>query len=151
MSCPVSVYPHHTGIFVSDLDRTAAWWEELFGFKKMFENTFFLPDYGHARMTWMKAPTANFYVELYDFPGLEPFNNQHYWHEYGTKHLCLAVDDADFDTLVKFLDDKGVTITIRAEHKPEQLGKPSPCKVIFINDPDGNTIEVEQSYTPGEY
>lgn len=151
MSCPVTVYPHHVGVFSSDLDRTAAWWEEMLGFTKMFENTFFLPDYGHARMAWMKAPASPFYIELYDFPGLNAFNREHYWHEYGTKHVCLYVKDDEFDTLVKHLEDKGVKITIRAQHPPELLHRPAPCKVIFIDDPDGNTVEIEQSYTPGEY
>lgn len=149
MSRQVTVKPHHVGIFVSDIDRSIAWWDEMFGFKKMFENTFFLPDYGHARMAWVKA--GELYLELYDFPGLEPFNREHYWHEYGTKHICYAVADEDFDDLVAFLKEKGVTITVEACHPAEKLGKPSPCKVIFINDPDGNTVEIQQSFTPGDY
>ena len=44
MSCPVNVHPHHVGIFVSSLDRSVAWWEEMLGFEKKFENVFFLPD-----------------------------------------------------------------------------------------------------------
>ena len=67
MACPVDVDPHHVGIFVSDIDRALAWWEEMLGFQKMFENTFYLPDYGDARMAWVKKD--GFYVELYDFLG----------------------------------------------------------------------------------
>lgn len=150
MSCPVKVLPHHVGIFVSDLDRAAAWWEEMFGFKKMFENTFFLPDYGNARMAWIKV--GSIYIELYDFPGLSPLDKKRYWKEYGTKHICLYTADDEFDTLVKYLEEKGVTITIRAEHSAEKFtGRGANCKVVFIDDPDGNTIEIEQSFTPGEY
>jgi catechol 2,3-dioxygenase-like lactoylglutathione lyase family enzyme len=150
MSYPFSVNAHHTGIFCSNLDQTVTWWEEMFGFKKTFENVFFLPDYGNARMTWMKSPNG-FYIELYDFPGLEPFNREHYWHEYGTKHVSLAVKDDEFDDLIKYLESKNAKITIRAQHTPEKLGRPTPYKVIFVDDPDGNTVEVQQTYTPGEY
>lgn len=151
MSCPVTVHPHHAAIFSSDLDRTAAWWEDIFSFKKMFENVFFLPDYGNARMAWMKAPADNFYIELYDFPGLDTTHGEHYWHEYGTKHVCLYVQDDQWDEMIKHLEDKGCVITVRGEHPPEKLGRPTSCKVVFINDPDNNTVEVQQSFTPGEY
>lgn len=148
MSCPVNVHPHHVGIFTSDIDRSIAWWEEMFGFTKKFENVFFLPDYGNARMAWMKKD--NFYVELYDFPGLETDASK-YWKTYGTKHFCLYVDDNDFDTLRNYLVEKGVKVVVEATHPPEKLKKPSVCKVMFILDPDGTSIEIQQSYTPGDY
>ena len=148
MTCPVEVHPHHVGIFVSDLDRAIAWWDEMLGFKKMFENTFFLPDYGHARLAWVKKD--NFYIELYDFPGLETDNSK-YWKTYGTKHISLWVKDEDFDTLRDYLKSKGVPIVVEAEHPPEKTGKPGPSRVMFILDPDGTSVEIQQSYTPGEY
>jgi len=148
MSCPVEVHLHHVGIFVSDLDCSAAWWEEMFGFKKMFENTFFLPDYGNARMAWMKK--GSFYIELYDFPGLRADNSQ-YWKTYGTKHLCLYTKDEDFDKLRDYLKEKGVPVVVEAVHPPEKLEKPTPCKVMFVLDPDGTSVEIQQSFTPGEY
>lgn len=150
MSCPVKVKPHHVAMFTKDLEATCKWWEDIFGFPKMFQNKFFLPDYGEADMAWVKV-SENMYIELYDFPGLDDTCAQHYWHEYGTKHLCLWVEDEDWDTLIAYLEEKGVEITVRAEHEPEKLGKPTSTKVIFINDPNGNTIELQQSFRPGEY
>jgi len=148
MSCPVEVHPHHVGIFVSDLDRSAAWWEEMFGFQKMFENIFFLPDYGNARMAFMKKDS--FYIELYDFPGLRTDNSQ-YWKTYGTKHVSLCTKDEDFDTLRDYLREKGVSVVVEALHQPEKTGKPSTIKVMFVLDPDGTSVEIQQSFTPGEY
>ncbi len=149
MACPVDVHAHHVGIFVSDIDRAIAWWEEMLGFKKMFENTFFLPDYGHARMAWVKKD--GFYIELYDFPGLETDNSK-YWKTYGTKHVSLWVDDkGQFDTLRDYLKAKGVQVVVEAVHPPEKTQKPIPNKVMFILDPDGTSVEIQESYTPGEY
>ena len=150
MSCPVKVKPHHVAMFTKNLEKTCQWWEDIFGFKKMFQNTFFLPDYGNAEMAWVKI-ADDFYIELYDFPGLNDTHAEHYWHEYGTKHLCLYVEDEDWEPLLEHLEKNGVEITVRAEHAPEKLGKPTSTKVIFINDPNGDTIELEQSFRPGEY
>ena len=148
MACPVDVHPHHVGIFVSDIDRALAWWEEMLGFQKMFENTFYLPDYGDARMAWVKKD--GFYVELYDFPGLES-DEKVYWKTYGTKHLSLCVDAGGFDTLRDYLKEKGVPVVVEAVHPPEKLQMPTPCKVMFVLDPDGNRVEIQEKYTPGEY
>lgn len=150
MSCPVKVRPHHVAMFTKDLQATCDWWEDIFGFKKMFQNKFFLPDYGEADMAWVKV-SEELYIELYDFPGLDETAAQHYWHEYGTKHLCLWVEDEDWDEMIAYLESKGVEITVRAEHDPEKLGKTTSTKVIFFNDPNGNTIEMQQSFRPGEY
>lgn len=152
MSCPVKVHAHHVACFATDLDRTVAWWEEMFGFKKMFEGPFFLPDYGNARMAWVKCPTSDFYIELYDFPGLPGGSNMpDYWKTYGTKHVCLWVEDDQWDALIAHLEEKGAKIVVRAEHPPEKLNKPTSCQVIFLLDPDGTSVEVQQSFTPGEY
>lgn len=150
MNCPVKAKPHHVAMFTKDLQQTCEWWEDIFGFKKMYQNNFFLPDYGHADMAWIKI-SNNFYVELFDFPGLSNDYKERYWKEYGTKHLCLYVEDDDWDVIIKHLEEKGVNITVRAEHPPEKLGKSTPTKVIFFDDPNGNTIELQQTFTPGEY
>ena len=111
MSCPIKVKPHHVAMFTKDLQATAEWWEDIFGFKKMFQNKFFLPDYGEADMAWVKV-SDELYIELYDFPGLED-HRAHYWKEYGTKHLCLWVEDEDWDAMLAHLESKGVTFTVK--------------------------------------
>lgn len=149
MSCPVQFHPHHVAVFCSDINRSIQWWEEVFGAKKKFSNEFFLPDYGKAQMAWMQIDSL--YIELYDFPGLAPETNEQYWKTYGTKHLCLYVADEDWDKMIAHLESKGVEIFVRAEHPPEKLSKPTSTKVIFLNDPDGNRVEVQQTFTPGDY
>lgn len=148
MSCPVEVHPHHVGIFTSDIERAIKWWEEMLGFKKMFEGEFFLPDYGNARMAWVKKDS--FYIELYDFPRLAQ-DRERYWKTLGTKHVCLYVKDEDFEPLKEYLRSKGVKITVEAAHPPFKSGRPTECKVMFFDDPDGTTVEVQQECWPGEY
>lgn len=148
MSCPVRVLPHHVGIFTSDIDRAIAWWEEMLGAEKMRDQEHHLPDYGNARIAWMRL--GNFYIELYDFPGLAD-GNASYWKTYGTKHLSVCVADEDFEPLAAYLEEKGVEVIVRANHPTEVTGKPGDAKVLFVNDPDGNRVEIQQAYTPGEY
>ena len=149
MSCPVNVHPHHVGIFVSSIDRSISWWEEMLGFEKLLENEFFLPDYGDARIAWIGKD--NFYVELFDFPGLRTDNSE-YWKTYGTKHVSLFVADEDFDTLRDYLKKKGVPIVVEAQHSLEKFKRPDIIKkVMFVLDPDGTSVEIQQSFNPGDY
>lgn len=142
VSGPVKLYPHHFGVFCSNLERSVLWWEEILGFTKMDEQTCFLPDYGHARMAWLKL--GDIYVELFDFPGLQELSNEEYWGTYGTKHLCLCTKDEDFDAFLAYLDEKNVPVIVRAEHPPEVTRKPEGMvRAIFINDPDGNRVEIQ--------
>lgn len=150
MSSPVKVKPHHVAMFTKDIKETSDWWEKIFGFKKMFQNGFYLPDYGEADMAWIKV-ADDFYIELYDFPGLEDTQDDHYWKEYGTKHICFYVEDEDFDKMVDHLEANDVPISVKAEHSPERLGKQTTTRVIFFSDPNGNRIELQETFTPGEY
>jgi len=148
----IKLRPHHAGMFVSDMDRTVAWWKDIFGFEKRYEGGFFLPDYGEARMFWIDA--GGILIEFFEFKGLDKLDRQRYWKEYGTKHISFCVENFDdFDAFVKELEEKGVNITVRATHTKERLAAqfgPGPeyerdSKVVFIDDPDGNTIEIQQN------
>jgi len=104
-------------------------------------------DYGNARMAWMKK--GSFYIELYDFHGLCADNSQ-YWKTYGTKHVCFYTKDEDFDTL-RTTSRRGGASRRRGGPSTRETGKPSTCKVMFVLDPDGTSVEIRQSFTPGEY
>ena len=149
------IIPHHIAMFVSDMDQTIAWWKDIFGFEKKYEGNFFLPDYGEVRMFWIDA--GSIMIEFMEFKGLEKLDREQYWKEYGAKHLSLCIDGYEnFDPFVKELEEKGVNITVRATHTKERLSEQFgpeytvDTKVVFIDDPDGNTIEVQQNtpYNP---
>ena len=146
----IKLKAHHVGMIVEDLDETVAWWKDIFGFEKAYEGGFFLPDYGEARMFWIDAGTI--LIECFEFKGLAKLDRERYWKEYGAKHVSLAMGiDDDFDAFVKTLEEKGVNITVRATHTAERLssqfgpGYPKDSKVVFIDDPSGNTVEVQQN------
>ena len=147
--CPVDLYVHHVAIFTSDIERSIKWWEEMLGFKKVFQNDFPLPDGGLSRMAWVKGPDC--YIELYDYPDKKAPEPEAYWGTLGTKHICLYTKDDEFETLRAYLKEKGVTFTVEIKWDEEYIGKPGGCKVMFILDPDGTPIEIQETFTPEQY
>lgn len=142
VSDPIKLHPHHVAVFSSNLEQSIGWWEDILGFSKVAERTCFLPDYGQARLAWLRLD--DIYVELFDFPGLQNPSNEDYWGTYGTKHLCLYAKNEDFDSFLAFLEEKNVPIIVRAEHPPETTQRSEgTVRAIFINDPDGNRVEIQ--------
>jgi catechol 2,3-dioxygenase-like lactoylglutathione lyase family enzyme len=146
----IKLRPHHAAMFVSDMDKTVAWWKDILGFEKKYEGKFFLPDYGEARMFWIDC--GSILVEFMEFKGLEKLDKKRYWKEYGAKHVSFCLENFDeFDDFVKMLEEKGVNITVRATHTKERLAEQFgpeytvDSKVVFIDDPDGNTVEIMQN------
>jgi catechol 2,3-dioxygenase-like lactoylglutathione lyase family enzyme len=146
----IKLRPHHAAMFVSDLEETVRWWKEIFGFEKRYEGKFFLPDYGEARMFWIDA--GSILIECFEFKGLAKLDREKYWKEYGTKHVSFCVEnDGDFDAFVQSLEARDVNITVRATHPAERIAAQfgpeytKDSKVVFIDDPSGNTIEIQQN------
>ncbi len=150
MSCPVELHFHHVGVFVSDLEHSVAWYEEILGFKLMYRVEIELPYIGNADMAFLK--NGDMHMELYGSPHLDSFSMEHYLGELGTKHLCFWVDDDAFEKMRSYIvDEKKLTIIDDCCHPEEICGKPGGNKVLYFEDPDGIPIEIIDSYTPGEY
>lgn len=61
-------------------------------------------------------------------------------HEKSTlDHLCIRIDPFDEDELRKYFESKGVEIKSSGQRKGSEGVGPS----IYINDPEGNTIELK--------
>jgi catechol 2,3-dioxygenase-like lactoylglutathione lyase family enzyme len=153
---PFHLHYHHVGIFVSDMEQSAKWYEEMLGYRMMFKKVFDLPNQGPVLMAWMKH--GEHYIELYEYAKdpisggrQRPFNMADYLGTLGTKHLCLYVRDAEFEGLKKYLEDKGANFTVKHRWTEEQTEKPGGCGVIYITDPDGIWIEIQEEFAPGEY
>lgn len=140
----------HVGIFVSDLDRSIQWYEEILGFKLVHREMHDLP-VGRADMCWLKG--YGFYLELYQFEEKqEEFDIKSYFKTLGTKHFCLCVPDEEFEAVREFMYSRNdVTVTVDTRWPEEKTKKPGGEGVIYIADPDGIEIEIEEIQTPGEY
>jgi lactoylglutathione lyase len=145
---PIKLYPHHAGIFVSDIERSIKWYEEMLGFKFMFKNVFDLPN-GPTTMAWVRH--GDFYLELYDYPKAGPFSRKDYDGTLGTKHISFYVNNKDFEPLKAFLKSKGIQLTVEHRWTEKYVVNPAGIGVIYFYDPDGIPIEVHEEYTPGEY
>jgi catechol 2,3-dioxygenase-like lactoylglutathione lyase family enzyme len=62
---PFHLHYHHVGIFVSDMEQSAKWYEEMLGYRMMFKKVFDLPNQGPVLMAWMKH--GEHYIELYEY------------------------------------------------------------------------------------
>jgi catechol 2,3-dioxygenase-like lactoylglutathione lyase family enzyme len=140
---------HHVNISTPDLKRMWKFYEDAFGFERVFEHN--LEDYDITEMiTGVKGAVAstvtlrgaNCFIELFQWSApkgkpLEPLRP----FDYGYTHICWAVDDADVE--FKRLSDLGV---------PFVYGKPTSSEFdggkyasIYGRDPDGNVIELIQT------
>ena len=144
---PFKLYFHHIGIFVSDMDKSIQWYDEMLGYKLAFRKMFDLPNQGLVEMAWIKH--NNHYIELYNYrTSQKPFTMEEHMGSLGTKHLCLYVDDDDLGPLTAYLESKNVEFWVKHHWPEESTGKPNGCGVIYIKDPDGILIEIQQLY-PG--
>lgn len=147
---PFKLYYHHVGLFVSDMDKSIQWYDEMLGYKVVFRKFFDLPGAGLVEMAWIK--NNGHYIELYNYQDTKkPFTMEDYLGSLGTKHLCLYTADKDFYPLREYLESKNIDFWVKHHWTKEDTGKPGGVGVIYIKDPDGILIEIQQSYAPGEY
>jgi catechol 2,3-dioxygenase-like lactoylglutathione lyase family enzyme len=146
---PHNIFAHHVGIYVSDIDRSLKWYEEMLGFKLMMKKDFPLGKSGLTTMAWAK--NGNFYLEFYHSPDKTPFSMESYQSTLGTKHVSFYLKNADFEPFKAYLRSKNITFRVEKRWTQEQTVKPGGCGVIYISDPDGLPIEIQEEFTPGEY
>ncbi|MCH3916797.1 MAG: VOC family protein [Spirochaetia bacterium] len=156
----ISLYMHHVGMFVSDLDTSISWWKRMFGFSLVKKGNNRLPGQGIVSIAWIENPNHSCYLELFQYDGLKPFTMENYFGTLGTKHIGLYVRHEDFLNLKAHLKAEGANIVVDTRWPNDQFGdliEPLPATadpkessgVIFITDPDGIWIEIMEEYYPG--
>jgi catechol 2,3-dioxygenase-like lactoylglutathione lyase family enzyme len=156
---PFKLNLHHVGIFVSDMDRSLAWYKDVLGFELAHRSVNDLPNQGLVQMAWIK--NGDFYIELYQYPKkLEPFSVPAYIGSLGTKHVCFWVGHEDYRKMQEHCVAKGAKPIIdvrwpndQSENPVRPLGADADPKtsggVTYVVDPDGIWIEIMEEYWPG--
>jgi catechol 2,3-dioxygenase-like lactoylglutathione lyase family enzyme len=133
---------HHTGMTVSDLERSIEFYE-LFGYevKARIEEEGDEVDRGtgvdgaHLDVAILERGPARLeliqYVSPEDGPSPHATNNA-----VGAAHICLQVDD--IDAAVEELSGKGI------EFQSEPIYHESGIRWVYCSDPDGITAELLQ-------
>jgi len=124
---------HHIAFTVRDLDRSAAWYSELFGFAKIGE----VPDDGvSGAKAVLYHPASKFVLAFSQHQKNtgEPFSE----FRTGLDHIAFAVPAReDLEAWAQKLDDAGV------EHS--QIQPSATGDLIVFRDPDNIQVEVYAS------
>jgi len=139
----------HTGITVSNLERSLAFWRDVLGFEfsHSAHQTGERPEQitgvkgADLKLAVLKTPTGH-KIELleYDAPVDRKKDNALRPCDLGHVHVALIVDD--LDAILERMAASGW----KAAGKPQSLtsGPNAGKRVVYVRDPDGTTIEFMQ-------
>jgi glyoxylase I family protein len=142
------VAANHTGITVSDLERSLAFWRDVLGFEyshsahqtgERVEQITGVKG-GELKLAVLKVPGGH-RIELLEY--LAPPDRKHFDLrpcDVGHAHVALIVDD--LDAVLETIEASGW----KAAGKPQMLtvGPNAGKRVVYVRDPDGTTIEFMQ-------
>jgi lactoylglutathione lyase len=119
----------HMAVFVSDLAKARAFYEDLLGFEEPF--TLPKPD-GSVEIAFVKINDRQ-WIELFNRPAAG---------EGQLNHIAIYTDDAD--RMRDYLASQNVAV-------PERVGKGrTGNKNFMVKDPDGHNVEIVE-YQPGSW
>lgn len=139
----------HTGITVSNLERSLTFWRDVLGFEPSHtahqtgEMASEITGVAGAeiKLAVVKAP-GGYKIELLEY--LAPAERKRYVDvrpcDVGFVHIALVVDD--LDAILNAINASGW----KAAGKPQTLqsGPNAGKRVVYVRDPDGTTIEFMQ-------
>jgi catechol 2,3-dioxygenase-like lactoylglutathione lyase family enzyme len=140
----------HTGMTVSDLERSLAFWRDVLGFELShtahqtaeMASEITGVEGAEIKLAVMKAP-GGYKIELLEY--LAPFERKRHVDlrpcDVGSVHVALIVDD--LESILSAIKDSGW----KAAGKPQTLksGPNAGKRVVYVRDPDGTIIEFMQS------
>jgi catechol 2,3-dioxygenase-like lactoylglutathione lyase family enzyme len=131
----------------------------MFGFTLAHRTTYDLPGAGFTKMAWIK--NKDYYIEIYQYPQpLKPVSMDNYLGTYGTKHVCFYVAHNEFKALRNHLIENKAKVVVDCRWPNAQTAeviRPLPPEadpetsggVMYVMDPDGILVEVQEEYYPG--
>ena len=138
----------HTGITVSNLDRSLAFWRDVLGFElshtahQTGELAREITGVAGAeiKLAVVKAPGGH-KIELLEYLAPSERKRHVLWPcDVGSVHVALIVDD--LDAILSVINASGW----KAAGEPQTLqsGPNAGKRVVYVRDPDGTTIEFMQ-------
>ena len=123
----------HTGISVRDMDEALAWYENVLGFKPVYDQGYVPPLGAHL---YFIEDRNGYQIELFKYDDPKPcpedrWNPNSDLQTMGTKHVAFIVDD------MASLREHFVSNNVDIAHEVN-MGDEA---VMFIRDPDGVLIE----------
>ena len=145
---------HHFSIACSDADRSLAFYRDLFGMvlvadREVERDGFVAKVTGtpgaRVRIVHLQGYGLNFelleYMEPRGDMRARSVNNA------GAAHLCFITDD--LDATCEWLKSKGVTVRSQGAAPVTVVGGPNDGgKGLYVEDPDGNAVEIIQLARP---
>jgi lactoylglutathione lyase len=138
--------PHHTGLHVTDLERSLAFYRDLLGFELVFAWNPQAPYIGelvgypdvdlHAAV--VKPPNSDVFLELLEYRNVNQPAAQAHAAAPGTAHTAYYVDDVD--ALYAALVAKGVK-SVSPPVTPT-IGPNTGGRAVYLLDPDGIRVEL---------
>lgn len=124
----------HIALNPLDMDKSVEFFEKVFGWKKAFE---LHKDNGEPWIVYIKICQGHF-LELF-YGGQNDRDYAFDFKKTGYNHLCITV--GNISKILQEIYEKGYI------DSPEPEIEASKCKNLWLYDPDGNGIEL-QEYTP---
>jgi catechol 2,3-dioxygenase-like lactoylglutathione lyase family enzyme len=140
---------HHTGLTVSDLDRSVTFYRDLLGCEVLARQEkeggylaaiLGYPD-AHVRMAHLRIPGCEHVIELFEYlvpagthADVQPCN-------VGASHLCFIV--SDLRLVYESLLERGVTSFVSPPVEVD-TGINRGGLALYLRDPDGITVELFQ-------
>ena len=139
----------HIGITVTDIDKFVDFYGTYFGFELKMRGVFppeFIADApklyrleegSYSDFAFLSAPNG-VVLELFRFNELLP-SEEPIWNKPGYHHICIKVKSVQ-DTYEE-MSAHGVEFYF----EPKQMGPNPGAHWVFLKDPDGNMIELQDS------
>jgi len=124
----------HFVLRVTDLERSLAFYRDTLGLPILF-----LDEYGRGERPFVSARIGDQLLDLIPDPTYDAAEGGS---KGGFVHFCARFDGLDFETLVSQLEARGVQI-LSAEPAP-RMGAAGISRSIYVQDPDGYTIELKE-------
>lgn len=143
---------HHFALTVSDMDRSVAFYRDLFGLtllsdrvvdRDYVERITAVPD---ARVRIVHLRGFEQQVELLQYLRPHGKARAQALPDAGSAHICFVSNDLDADVEVL----AAASVTFRSQPVETTSGPNRGGRGIYVEDPDGNAVEVVQLASPRE-